>query len=67
MIDDEDLKRMGLFDDKSDIYKIDKNLLYFHSDDKPKKEKLTYKKESHESKITDTGGNIGSNCWAVSG
>ena len=35
---------MGLFDDKSDIYEVDKNLLYYRSDDQPKKDKLSYAK-----------------------
>lgn len=67
MIDDEDLKRMGLFDDKTDIYDVDKDLLYFRSDSEPKKEKLIFTENKFDSNFGDMGGNIGSNCWAVSG
>ena len=42
VIDDEDLKMMGLYDDKSDIYKIDKDLLYYRADNEPKVDKLHY-------------------------
>ena len=32
VISDEDMKRMGIYDDKFDIYEIDKNLLYYRED-----------------------------------
>jgi hypothetical protein len=46
VIDDVDLKRMGLFDDTGDIYEIDKNLLYYRTDDQPKKSHLHYEKNA---------------------
>ena len=71
MIDDEDLKRMGLFDNKTDLYKIDKELLYFRNESLPKKEKLVFNKHNkslmREKGILESFGMGGSNCWAVSG
>jgi hypothetical protein len=33
VIDDEDLKRMGYYDEKATIYESDPELLYFRTDD----------------------------------
>lgn len=61
---------MGLYDEESDIYAIDKELLFYRKDSEPKKEKLSFKKEDwHKDTrtIVDASPGIGSNCWAVSG
>lgn len=73
VIDDEDLKRMGLYDDIFDIYAIDKNLLHYIPDSNAtskKDKKLHFNKEAwHEtsSPVGDAGPGVGSNCWAVHG
>jgi hypothetical protein len=50
VIPDEDLKRMGIFDDTGDIYEIEKELLYFRDDSEPKKDKLHFERESYHSR-----------------
>ena len=44
------------------------DLLSLVGKDQPKKDKLSFKTDSFKAtEIGDLGGNIGSNCWAVSG
>lgn len=47
VIPDEDLKRMGIFDDKGNIYDIEKELLYFRNESEPKKDKLHFEFEAY--------------------
>jgi hypothetical protein len=47
VIPDEDLKRMGIFDETGDIYAIEKELLYFRNDSESKKDRLHFKQESY--------------------
>ena len=60
---------MGIYEEDAHLYDIDKDLLYFRTEEQPKKEKLSYAKETWHGKqpIIDGSSGIGSNCWAVSG
>jgi len=68
LINDEDLKKRGLFEGNSNIYEFDPNLLYFRKDEEPKKEKLHYFEEemAHGSGFS-TAPVSGSNCFVVGG
>lgn len=59
---------MGQFDENADIYKMNEDLLYFRTNDQPKKEKLHFESNKYARyEIADVSGNIGSNCWVVHG
>jgi acyl-homoserine lactone acylase PvdQ len=68
VIDDIELKRMGLWDDEANLYHIDRELLFYRKPDEPKKDKLSFKKLLwHPQRPYGDGVGIGSNCWAVGG
>lgn len=69
MINDEELKKRGFYDEKANLYDIDEDLLVFRGKDQPKLKKMThFEHESwHQEEYMATAGGIGSNCWVVSG
>jgi penicillin amidase len=69
VINDEELKKTGLFDADAKIYDVDEDLLYFRGNDKPKAPKMNHFEHEkwHEEEFIAAPGGIGSNCWTVSG
>jgi hypothetical protein len=69
VINDEELKRVGMFDPDTKLYDVDEDLLYFRGKDKPKAPKMNHfeKEKWHNEEYIATPGGIGSNCWTVSG
>jgi len=58
---------MGHYDADSKIYDVDLDLLFFRTDDQPKKKKLSFFDVPQPEEVADVSGGIGSNCWVVSG
>ncbi len=69
MIKDEDLKRMGFYDENVKLYDVNEDLLFFRGKDIPRQEKMThfYHEKWHQEEFIATPGGIGSNCWTVAG
>lgn len=69
MINDEELKKRGFYDENANLYDIDESLLYFRGNDQPKKKKMSHFEHEnwHQEEYLATAGGIGSNCWSVSG
>ena len=59
---------MGMFEENSNIYDVDEDLLYYRNSSSSKKDFLHFDKESwHQEKYIGTMGSVGSNCWVVGG
>ena len=69
VIKDEELKKMGMYDENANIYDIDEDLLFFRSNDKPKQAKMHHFEHEkwHQEEFIGSPGGIGSNCWTVAG
>jgi acyl-homoserine lactone acylase PvdQ len=69
VINDEELKKWGLFDADAKIYDIDEDLLFFRRSNETKKKMMNHFKHQkwHQEEYIGSAGGIGSNCWSISG